>query len=143
MFHWTLSFRASSKVLRSFLLLGAGLIAWVPHFTTGIGWALRVGFYRLQQAQRHLDEPWVGMADFTMQMGSKKALIVLRVPVAALRMGKALTLQQVEVIGLRLGETWNGALCSTLGTRGYSATQRSRLESGRVARPRSGCRTSD
>ena len=114
MFHWTLSFRASSKVLRSFLLLGAGLIAWVPHFTTGIGWALRVGFYRLQQAQRHLDEPWVGMADFTMQMGSKKALIVLRVPVAALRMGKALTLQQVEVIGLRLGETWNGERVNTV-----------------------------
>ena len=114
MFHCTLSFRASSKVLRSFLLLGAGLIAWVPHFTTGIGWALRVGFYRLQQAQRHLDEPWVGIADFTIQIGSKKALIVLRVPVAALRMGKALTLQQVEVIGLHLGETWNGARVNTV-----------------------------
>ena len=114
MFHCTLSFRASSKVLRSFLLLGAGLIAWVPHFTTGIGWALRVGLYRLQQAQRHLDEPWVGIADFTIQIGSKKALIVLRVPVAALRMGKALTLQQVEVIGLRLGETWNGERVNTV-----------------------------
>lgn len=113
MFHCTLSFRASSKVLRSFLLLGAGLISRVPHFTTGIEWALRVGLHCLQQAQCHLDEQWVGIADFTMQIGSKKALIVLRVPVSALRQGKALTLKQVEVIGLSLSETWNGELVKT------------------------------
>jgi hypothetical protein len=109
----TLSFRASSKVLRAFLLVGAGLISWVPHFTTGIEWALRVGLYCLQQAQCHLDEPWVGIADFTIQIGSKKALIVLRVPVSALSPGKALTLRQVEVIGLSLSETWNGERVKT------------------------------
>ncbi len=113
MFHCTLSFRASSKVLRSFLLVGAGLISWVPHFTTGIGWALRVGLHCLQRAQRHLDEPWIGIADFTMQIGSKKAFIVLRVPVAAFSKGRALTLKQVEVIGLSLSATWNGALVKT------------------------------
>jgi hypothetical protein len=85
--------------------VGAGLISWVPHFTTGIGWALRVGLHCLQQAQCHLDEQWVGIADFTIQIGSKKALIVLRVPVSALSQGKALTLKQVDVIGLSLGET--------------------------------------
>ena len=36
--------------------------------------------------------------------------MVLRVPVSACSQGKALTLKQVEVIGLSLGETWNGAL---------------------------------
>jgi len=85
----------------------------VPHFTTGIGWALRIGLHCLQQAQRHLDEKWVGIADFTMQIGSKKALIVLRVPEAVLSQGKALTLHQVEVIGLSLSETWNGELVKT------------------------------
>ena len=114
MLNCTLSFRASSKVLRSFLLVGAGLISWVPHFTTGIGWALRLGLHCFQQAQRPLDEPWVCIADFTIQMGSKKALIVLRAPVSALRMGKALTLKQVEVIGLSLGATWNGARVNTV-----------------------------
>ena len=114
MLHCTLSFRASSKVLRALLLLGTGLIAWVPHFTTGIGWALRLGLHRLQQAQRHLDEPWVCIADFTIQIGCKKALIVLRVPVAAVSQGNALTLQQVEVIGLSLGDTWNGARVNTV-----------------------------
>jgi hypothetical protein len=110
----TLSFRASSKVLRAFLLVGAGLISWVPHFTTGIEWALRLGLYCLQQAQRPLDEPWVCIADFTIQIGCKKALIVLRVPVSAVSQGKALTLKQVEVIGLRLGETWNGDRVNTM-----------------------------
>ena len=114
MLNCTLSFRASSKVLRSFLLVGAGLISWVPHFTTGIGWALRLGLHCIQQAQHPLDEPWVCIADFTIQIGSKKALIVLRVPGSAVRMGKALTLKQVEVIGLSLGETWNGARVNTV-----------------------------
>ena len=114
MFTCTLSFRASSKVLRFFLLVGAGLISWVPHFTTGIGWALRVGLHCLQQAQRPLDEPWVCIADCTIQIGSKKALMVLRVPVSAFSLGKALTLKQVEVIGLSLGETWNSDRVNTV-----------------------------
>jgi hypothetical protein len=93
--------------------VGAGLISWVPHFTTGISWALRVGLHGLQQAQCHLDEKWVGIADFTIQIGSKKALIVLRVPVSALSQSKALTLKQVDVIGLSLGESWNGERVKT------------------------------
>jgi hypothetical protein len=113
-FNCALSFRASSKVLRAFLLAGTSLVSWVPHFTTSIDWALRLGLHCLQQAQRPLEEPWVCVADFTMQIGCKKALIVLRVPVSALRMGRALTLQQVEVIGLSLGETWNGARVNTV-----------------------------
>lgn len=113
MFNCTLSFRASSKVLSSLRLVGAGLISWVPHFTTGIGWALRLGLHCLQQAQRSLDEKWVCIADFTIQMGCKKALIVLRVPVMTVSTGKALTLKQVEVIGLSLGETWNGERVKT------------------------------
>ena len=114
MFNCALSFRASSKVLRAFLLAGTSLVSWVPHFTTSIDWALRLGLHCLQQAQRPLEEPWVCVADFTMQIGCKKALIVLRVPVSALRMGRALTLQQVEVIGLSLGETWNGRGVNTV-----------------------------
>jgi hypothetical protein len=100
-------------VFRALQLLAVGMISWVPHFTTGIGWALRVGLHCLQQAQHPLDAPWVCIADFTIQIGSKKALIVLRVPLSAVSQGKALTLQHVEVIGLSLGETWNGALVKT------------------------------
>lgn len=114
MLNCPLSCRASSKVWSAFLLVGAGLISWVPHFTTGIGWALRLGLHCLQQAQRPLDEQWICIADFTMQIGCKKALIVLRVPVVALSTGKALTLKQVNVIGLSLGETWSGERVKTV-----------------------------
>ena len=112
-FHCHLSFRASSRVLRSFDLIAVGLISWWPHFTTGIEWALRVGLYGLQKAQHHLDEPWVCIADFTIQIGSKKALIVLRVPLSLFSQGQALTLKQVEVIGLSLSQTWNGERVKT------------------------------
>ena len=74
---------------------------------------MRVGLYCLQKAQHPLDAKWVCIADFTIQIGSKKALIVLRVPLAILRQGKALTLKQVEVIGLSLSQTWNGELVNT------------------------------
>ena len=39
--------------------------------------------------------------------------MVLRVPVSALSQSKALTLQQVDVIGLSLGESWNGERVKT------------------------------
>ena len=112
-FHCHLSFRASSRVLRSLDLIAVGLISWWPHFTTGIEWALRVGLYCLHKAQHPLAEQWVCIADFTIQIGSKKALIVLRVPLALCSQGQALTLKQVEVIGLSLSQTWNGELVKT------------------------------
>jgi hypothetical protein len=90
-----------------------GFLSWCPHFTTGITWALRVGLHCLQKAQHHLDEKWVCIADFTIQMGKKKALIVLRVPLSIISQGKALTLRQVEVIGLSVSETWNGERVKT------------------------------
>jgi hypothetical protein len=112
--HCTLSFRASRKVLSAFFLVGAGLISWVPHFTTGIGWALRLGLHCLQQAQHSRDEQWMCIADFTMQIGCKKARIVLRVPVVAFSTGNALTLKQGDVIGLSLDETWSGERVTTV-----------------------------
>ena len=39
---------------------------------------------------------------------------MLRVPVSALSQGKALTLKQVEVIGLSLGEIWNSERVNTV-----------------------------
>lgn len=40
--------------------------------------------------------------------------MVLRVPIAACSLGTALTLKPVEVMGLSLGETWNGARVHTV-----------------------------
>ncbi len=86
-----------------------GLISWVPPCTTGMGWALRVGFQCFQPAQRPLDAPWGCLTDCTMPMGSTKARMVLRVPLSAFSKGKARTLQQGDVMGLSMSATWNGA----------------------------------
>jgi hypothetical protein len=47
------------------------------------------------------------------QIGSKKALMVLRVPLAICSQGQALTLKQGEGLGLRLRQTWHGELVHT------------------------------
>jgi hypothetical protein len=112
-FHGHISFRASIRVLSALDVVGVAVISRLPHFTTGIGWALRVGLYCLQRAQHYMTETWCCIADFTIQIGSKKALLVLRVPASALKTGKALTLKQVEVIGISVRETWNGTLVKT------------------------------
>src|SRR5262249_47233917 len=71
---------------------------------------LRVGLYCLHKAQPHLAEPWVCIADFTIQIGSKKALIVRRGALAPCSQGEAFTLKQVEGIGLSLTQTGNGGV---------------------------------
>ena len=85
----------------------------MPHFTTGIGWALRLGLHCLQQAQRHLDEPGVHRrfddADWVQESPHRA-----EGPRPCSCQGQALTLKQVEVIGLRLGETWNSARVNTV-----------------------------
>ncbi len=53
------------------------------------------------------------IADFTIQIGSQKALIGLRVPLSICSQGQAVTLQQVEVIGRSLNQTWNGERVKT------------------------------
>ena len=101
-------------MLRAWRLVGAGLIAWGPHGTPGRAWALRLGRHRVHQAQRPRHAPWGGLADGTIPMGCTQALIVLRVPVSTVRQGNALTLPQVEGVGLRLGETWTEARVKTV-----------------------------
>ena len=54
------------------------------------------------------------VAALTLQIGGKKALIVLRVPVSACRMGRARTLPRGEGLGLSLGEPWNGERVPTV-----------------------------
>src|SRR5438132_7366339 len=49
-----------------------------------------------------------------MPIGCNKALMVRRGPGSACSRGHALTLKQGEVLGLSLGETWNGARGNTV-----------------------------
>lgn len=102
------SFRSVPRILdlfRTQALLGIG---WVPHFTSVINWTLRVGLGLLKQVAP-INPPWVAIIDHSIDIGTKKALVVLRVPLEALsQRGAAIQLGDCECIGLKIAETVNG-----------------------------------
>jgi hypothetical protein len=106
------SFRAVPKILTLVQqLLHACGLTWklpIPHFTTIIRWTLRVGIFLLNTAITRIAAHWICIIDHTIQVGTKKALAVLRVPVDALTTGQALTLKDVEVLYLKVQSIWNG-----------------------------------
>jgi hypothetical protein len=102
------SFRSVPRILGQFHAQAHAGIGWVPHFTSVINWSLRVGLGLLQQVAP-IAEPWMAIVDHSIDVGTKKALVVLRVPLAALsQRGAAIQLEDCQCIGLRIAETVNG-----------------------------------
>ncbi len=106
------SFRAVPKILALVqqILQACGL-TWtlpIPHFTTIIRWTLRVGIFLLNNVITRIVARWICIIDHTIQVGTNKAFVVLRVPVDAITTGRALTLKDVEVLYLKVPSTWNG-----------------------------------
>ena len=53
-----------------------------------------------------IDSPWVAIIDHSIDVGTKKALVVLRVPLAALsQRGSAIQLGDRQSVGLTIAET--------------------------------------
>jgi hypothetical protein len=102
------SFRSVPRILdllRTQALLG---LSWVPHFTSVINWTLRVGLGLLRQVAP-IPPPWVAIIDHSIDVGTKKALVVLRVPLAALsQRGAAIQLGDCQCVGLSIADTVNG-----------------------------------
>jgi len=98
------SFRSVPRIL-ALLRAEAGLgIDWVPHFTSVINWTLRVGLGMLRQVAP-IDAPWVAIIDHSIDVGTKKALVVLRVPLAALsQRGAAIQLGDCQCVGLTIAK---------------------------------------
>lgn len=83
-------------------------LGWVPHFTSVINWTLRLGLGLLKQV-KPINQPWLAIIDHSIDIGTKKALVVLRVPLDTLfRKGSAIQLQDCECIGLKVSEQVNG-----------------------------------
>ena len=100
------SFRSVPKIL-SVLAHQLGLLLWVPHYTTIIDWALRLGLSRLRAAGRAL-EPWVGIVDFSIQCGKERVLVVLRLPLRHMTShGRAPTLADCETLAADVRADWN------------------------------------
>ncbi len=102
------SYRSVPRILE---LLDAAMafgVGWVPHFTSVINWTLRVGWGLLKQVKA-IDSPWLAVIDHSIDIGTKKALVVLRVKLDALsKRGAAIRLEDCECIGLKIGDTVNG-----------------------------------
>ena len=102
--HAHISFRAVPRVL-SFFHSGDD---WIPHFTSVINWTLRFGLALLSQVTM-TPEPWVAIMDHSIDIGVKKVLVVLRLPLNALsKRGSAVTLQDCECIGIHVSERSTG-----------------------------------
>jgi hypothetical protein len=102
------SFRSIPRILGLLnreACLGFG---WVPHFTSVINWTLRLGLGLLQQVAP-IDAPWLAIIDHSIDIGTKKVLVVLRVPLAALATrGSAICLEDCECVGLKISEQISG-----------------------------------
>ena len=111
--HCAVSFRSVPKILAVFQqvlrVFGVTDTIHIPHFTTVIRWSLRVGIFLLNRAVTQHLGPWICIIDHTIQVGTKKAFVVLRVPITVLKKPGALTLQDVDVLSITVRETWNGS----------------------------------
>jgi hypothetical protein len=102
------SFRAVPRILDLLCELEHLSLRWVPHFTSVINWTVRIGLAALHQVGP-MCKPWLAIIDLSIDIGVKKALVVLRVPIDALaRRGSAIRLEDCECIGLRVIERTDG-----------------------------------
>jgi hypothetical protein len=102
------SYRSVPRILDLFDAAMALGLGWVPHFTSVINWTLRLGLGLLKQVKA-VDFPWLAVIDHSIDIGTKKALVVLRVKLDALsKRGAAVRLEDCECIGLTIRETVNG-----------------------------------
>ena len=102
------SFRSVPRILELFKEKTSYGLQWVPHFTSVINWTLRLGLGLLKQV-KPISQPWLAIIDHSIDIGTKKALVVLRVTVDALsKRGSAIRLQDCECIGLKVCEKVNG-----------------------------------
>jgi len=83
-------------------------IYWFPHFTSIINWTLRLGLGLLQEV-KPVQKKWIAIIDHSIDIGTKKALVVLRVMADTLqKRGSAITLGDCECIGLTVSEKVTG-----------------------------------
>ena len=103
------SFRAVPRIWGVLKRLGWVQIQ-IPHFTSVIHWTLRTGM-TIFNAVGPMDEPWIAIIDCSIAIGTKKALVVLRVPLSTLHQKQgAIGLQDCQCIGLKISDCWNGSL---------------------------------
>ena len=101
------SFRSVPRILSVYQSFGA-TSRIIPHFTSVIHWSLRAGV-AVFSAVSHMSSPWVAIIDCSIDIGTRKALVVLRVRLEVFAMrGGAVGLNDCECIGINVATRWNG-----------------------------------
>ena len=77
------SFRSVPRILQVFQPSLRAVVR-IPHFTSVIHWTLRVGVAIFKQVSMIADQ-WVAIIDCSIEIGTRKALVVLRVRLSALQ----------------------------------------------------------
>jgi len=102
------SYRSVPKILDIFNRYTPLSLCWTPHFTSVINWTLRLGLGLLQEV-KPISTQWIAIIDHSIDIGTKKALVVLRVTADALqKRGSAITLEDCECIGLTVSDKITG-----------------------------------
>lgn len=102
------SYRSVPRILSLFKTERMPELTWIPHFTSVINWTLRLGLGLLNQVKA-ITPAWLAIIDHSIDIGTKKVLVVLRVPMDVLaNKAAALQLQDCECIGLKVCEQVNG-----------------------------------
>lgn len=105
-----LSFRSVPRALGILQESGWIPVCRLPHFTSIINWTLRSGIAVYKDVTT-LNEPWFGIVDCSIDIGIRKALVVLRVPLSVVQSKNgAIGLDDCECIGLKVSTVWNGEL---------------------------------
>lgn len=103
-----ISYRSTPRILERFNAATGQTTAWIPHFTSVINWILRLGLGLLKQV-KPMTQSWVAIIDHSIDIGTKKAMVVLRVPMKVLsQKDGAVQLEDCECIGLRISDRVNG-----------------------------------
>jgi len=102
------SYRSIPRILELLKLTSPLKLNWNPNFTSIINWTMRLGLGLLKQVQP-ITKPWVAIIDHSIDIGTKKTMVVLRITVEALSIrGSAVQLQDCQCIGLSISEKVTG-----------------------------------
>ena len=76
-------------------------------------WAQQVGYYKLKRAKTMADD-WMVMVDASIQMGEKKCVVILGCRGANCPKNRALTLEDLEVLSMRIVSSLNSAIITEM-----------------------------
>jgi hypothetical protein len=102
------SFRSVPRILNLLVSTKVARLSWTPSFTSVINWTLRFGLAQLKRVGK-ISESWLAIIDCSIDVSTKKALVVLRVKLDALfKKGSAIGLEDCECIGIEVKDCWSG-----------------------------------